>query len=202
MAALITSIIGDQAFELIRERIGLILTEELANQYTLTNNQALFVSTFIERFVPFDHEELPGINILFSKGEYPLKTTDGRVNGNYHYNIDCYTKAASTSTDYGDTLASIKLQNLMGKIRAILENPVYKTLAFAPGIVMSTGVVNMHVFDPQNEKDLMNMAVGRLVFGVKAVETVSLLDRNLIAGYKSSVKLVETEKGYTFTKSE
>ena len=54
MASIIENIIPNQKFELIRDKIALILFDEIGNQKTLTNNSDLDVKVFLERFVNFD----------------------------------------------------------------------------------------------------------------------------------------------------
>src|SRR3990167_3818287 len=127
MAAIITGEISPQSFELVRDRIGVILTLELANQFILGADPAL----------------------------------------------DVEVSAKSTDDDSGDVLAMIKCQKLIGVIRAILQDPQYKTLGYAPGFIMSRQSTKI-AFANKYQGDSMNTVVGRLMFNVKVPETTEL----------------------------
>ena len=73
MASIIDGIIPAQQYETIRDKIGLILYEELVNQFTLTTDEDLNVKVFVERFVAFDKTDFPCLNVVFSGGNYDNK---------------------------------------------------------------------------------------------------------------------------------
>ena len=70
----ITQAIPPQAFEIIRNRIGLILAEEIDNQSILTYDPDLDLTVWVERTVPFDKTELPSVNVSLARGSYDSKT--------------------------------------------------------------------------------------------------------------------------------
>lgn len=194
--ALINTIIPQQSFEVVRDRIGEIIGVELANQALLSFNYDLDPDVWVNRFVPFDKEEIPAVNITINGigfEDHHVKQSDGTV----QYNIDVYTQAKTNKDDAGDQLAMAKLHRLMGVVRAILKNPKFKTLAFAPGFIMSSTINNMAFAEP-NSDDGTSTVMGRLVMSVKMPETTELINPNNIDGWDSQIKLELTDQGYKY----
>jgi len=124
----LTAIIPAQGFELIRDRIAVILVDEIANQITLGIGAEFNAKVFVERIVPIDKSETPLINVLYSRTGYDNNDFDSS-DGQNTYHIDIYAKAnAKPSTNSeADNLAQVKLARLIGIVRAILESPHYLT---------------------------------------------------------------------------
>lgn len=194
--SLINGIIPQQSFELVRDRIGQILALEIANQFTLTSNSDFDLDVWVERFVPFDKEELPTINVSLATGGFTGHTQKS-TDGTYTYFIDVFTKAISTDDEKGDQMASVKLQRLLGMCRAILENPRYKTLGFDPPSIFNRHCESISIAEP-GKQDATSSVMGRLAFSVKVLETVELIDPVLIGRSDTRVKLYETDKGYFY----
>lgn len=208
--ALLTGIIPTQNFEVVRDRIAEILADEINNQITLRGAEtpALDVSHLpttvaIERIIPFDKTELPGVDVSFSNGDYGNKDQT-QVDGNYDYFIDCYA-SAKTSDDpdnagellRADYAAKVKLHKLLGVCRAILENPKYRTLGYTPPFCATVGVKTIAIADPERQ-DAVTTVMGRLVFTLRVPETVELVEPRAIDGYSTTVILYETDKGYHY----
>lgn len=203
--SVISGIIAQQSFELIHDRIGEILVDELANQFALSGNADLDVTVYKERHIPFGIQELPSVNVLMERGEYNNQSQPN-TQGTYRYLIECTHSSPSKDTDSnntrrGDTLAMSKLQRLIGVIRAILEDPKYKTLGFTAPFLGNRHAENMY-FMKHPHQDADNIVQGRLTFVVSAPESSVLIYPNLIQGYDTTVKLHETEKGYIWTLDE
>lgn len=197
----IEGIIGEQGFERARAKIVEILGTELANQATLQSNPALAVTVWMERVWTFNTEEVPAINVMLGRGDLDGRDMQG-TNGSYTFFIDVYSKAATEhntdeeTTEPADKISATLLQRLMGLCRAILENPVYKTLSFAPGLITNTHVRNMQIAQPREDKNAETITMGRIEFVVNLRETNNLIPPNTIESWKTTVKLSETEKGY------
>lgn len=197
--SLINGTIPQQNFELIRDRIGAILAEELARQVVLSGNMDLDVDVYVERLVRVNHSEMPLVNIQLARGDYAGQIAI-QSDGTYRYNVECYTSAKSKEGEDGDSLAMIKLQRLLGVCRAIIENSEYLTLGFAPPSIMFRHVESIGVMDPNGkEEDATSSTVGRLVVVVKVGEDVELKDGVMWAGSDTVMKLGLTDKGYKFT---
>ena len=191
----INGIIPAQNFKVVRDKIGAIIALEFANQYTLTSDPDYHLSTSIGRSTPIDHSEMPFINIL--TGAMSLDSQDlGASDNTVTYYLDFYAKAKATSDNLADINAETILLKLIGTGRAILENPIYKTLDFAAGTIMNRHVTNIDVRDPQNLKDSVVTMSGRLTFVVRMIETTQLLDGDLITQYRTQVKMSDTDFGY------
>ena len=197
--AVIDGIIPAQAFETVRNRIAVILGDELEGQLVLAGDYDNDAEVYVERFVAFDKTELPCINVALDRGSYDGQV-QGQSDGTYLFNVDVYHHAKTTGTDNderGDTLAMLKLSRLMGICRAILENPKYKTLAFTPPFVINRHVVSIAIANVDN-KDAVNAVMGRLVVSVKVPETTEVITPGEIEGMDTTVKLVLTDKGYRY----
>lgn len=197
MAALITALIAAQSFELVRDKVGAILALELANQVTLGGDDVLGAEVWKERIIPFDKTELPAINVTVMEGNYDGQTVK-QADGTYTILIDGEVNAKSTSANDGDKLAMLKCQKLMGCIRAIIQDPQYRTLGYAQGFVMSRQITKI-AFGNKYQGDALNTVMGRLMLTVKVPETTELLEAVEIGGSDTTVKLEETEKGYKWT---
>ncbi len=198
--AKLTQIIGGQSYELIRDRIGEILADELSNQFTLSNNPEMDVNVFVERSSPFDKSEFPAVNIFFSGGDFSLSTPN-HDDAEYEYYIDVYTSGKNTNTDRGDKLSSQKLHKLIGVCRSILRTPYYLTLGFTIPSVGHSSISSIQIMEPKNNQDAISTTMGRLIFKVKASESVEIQEAVNITDWKTQVKLNLTEKGYLYQKN-
>jgi hypothetical protein len=199
MPSVITVPIGQSSFELVRNRIGEILIDELAAQHTLSPIAGVTsAKVYIERFRSFDNVELPSVNVTIDADSFGHRTAvsgDGTVT----YNIDCYTSAPTTSAIAGDTSAMARLHRLLGICRAILMDSRYIKLGFTAPFVMSRAVTQMQLSKPVEATDGLSLVMGRLVMTVRVPEQVSQDTLLEIAGYDTQVKLGLTEKGYIFS---
>ena len=197
--AKIDGIIPNQHFELVRDRIATILVDELAEQYTLSSNEDINVQkVWMERVWPFHENELPAVNVCFSHGPYEKQDIQESM-GNYIYHIDCYHSAKSTDDDNGDKLGNIKLQRLLGVCRAIIENPQYNTLDFAPPFIRHREIQKIMIAQAKSG-DVNNMAMGRLELLVRVHEDTQLVGTIAAGGYDTTVYLSETDKGYFYNR--
>jgi len=199
--SVITTLIPSQSFELIRDRLGLIIADELHNQSLLDNgNPDIDANVFVERLIPIDHSEMPLVNVMLAKGVYDSHTQT-QSDGTYTYHLDFYTKAKSKNNEEGDKLAVLKLHRLIGIGRAIISDYRYNTLAFVPPFVMSVKVTEVNIADPGNQ-DSVSSCMGRLTVVVKAPEHSQLKEPVTIGNFHTQIKLVETDKGYFYAKPE
>ncbi|HTH58248.1 MAG TPA: hypothetical protein VL728_19515 [Cyclobacteriaceae bacterium] len=187
------------SFEIIRDQIGAILADEINNQFSVLSNQPkLNAKVWVERFIDFDQDELPAINICLGNGKYDeMPQLQKQGNGVYHYQIQVYNKAKS-NPDNADKDSMLNLQRLVGAIRSIIMNPVYVTLGFDAPFIANRQLTDFAIADPQNGKDteMVVMAVSRLI--VKAPEYYNLVAPVPLQDSATTVKLSDTDKGYFF----
>jgi hypothetical protein len=198
MSALIKGVIPRRGFELIRDRLCWILAVEFANQLVLTGDYDLQLDKiYMERMVPFDHTELPALNVGVERGDYSGQH-QGHADGVARFFVECNTKGESDieSGQRGDTASKIWVQKLLGVAWAIIENPVYKTLGFAKGELISHRHCESFVFAEPTRQDAENVTMCRLAVVVKYAETTELLDAAPIGALDTRVFLHESEKGY------
>jgi hypothetical protein len=198
--SIIEGVIPPASFEIIRDRIGAILTDEIKNQATLSNDSEINAVVHIERFIPFDKTELPAINIMVARGNFEPQSVI-QTNGTYLYNIDVYTRAKSDVAIKADSLSMFRLHRLLGIIRSILENSKYLTLGFARPFIVSRKVVDLSVHDPDS-KDALSSVMGRLTFEVKAPERGELVEPRNFQGFDTRAKLNLGANGYYYSSSQ
>lgn len=209
-----SQIVGEiqpQAFELVRDRIGAILADELDYQASRYNPH-LDADVFVERFTPVSYEECPVVNVTMNKGgRYAVSSqysghTALQEDGEYRYFIEAYVGAeaqegsAEDKSKRGDVLAMIRCQRLMGVIRAILMHPKYIRLGFGKGdnaLVMSRRSEELEFGDSGNP-DNEYLVFGRLSLLVRLPEVTNAIGTNAFTGFDTRAKLYLTDKGYKF----
>lgn len=184
-------------FEQITVRLLEILSPELANQ-------GITIDLWMERFIPFSESELPAVNISFVGGVHEQSTQQYDVY-THSYNIDVYVAKDNELNNSivlkrGDVLSRLELKKILGIIRAILSNSLYRRLNFEPGLIQTTKLPNIDIAegDAKNGLDGANISMGRLLYSAKAVEQTILEEGILIGGSDIVSKLEETDKGYKF----
>lgn len=203
MAALITTIIPAQNFETVRDQIGAILFLELTNQGILDTTFKV-PKIFNERATDPDKTEMPVVNVCLYKGDYERKTLKSS-HGTYIYTIDSYDNSPSSVTERGDKAASRKMQQMIGKIRTILDSWQYSTLGFAKGNVNGgscgiehTEVTSFKMMEKGEPEDSLFSTMGRIAFMVKVPEGVPLGTGALCNISTAVVTLEETTNGYQY----
>lgn len=186
-----------QGFELIRDRIGIILADEIAGQFAIHADPERNPKVFVERLTAIDSGELPILNILYSGSNYGGNTAIDS-DGKNTYHIDLYANAKTKIAKKGDAEAMDRLGRNLGMIRAILESPHYVVLDFPRPFIMGTEVSSIKIQDPKDNKDAKNNVMGRLTFEVAASEKVELIQAIEAEGYDTQVKLHETDKGFVY----
>ena len=197
MAAQINTIIPVQSFEVIRDKIAVILKEELVNQATLAANPKLNATVYIERYSPPNSSELtevPIVNVLLGQGDYSNQDVT-QSTGTYLYFIDIYTKAKANEDNGGDTRAIISLQKILGVCRGILEATQYLTLGFTYPFVMGRKINSIQIAAPA-DPGADSLVRGRLILEVKVPEYQEQVTANLIEGTDTSVHIEESPQGY------
>lgn len=193
----ITKPIVRREWELIRDRIALILAQELATQAQLDYDDVLFElpDVYTERFVPFSHEEMPAINVMVAQGEYTQETQQAQ-DGTWTFYVDGYQKAKDTDGQRGDQYAAMRLQRLMGMCQAIIMDSRFKTLLFEAGSISNRSVKRIMMADPTKAMEATNAVMARLTLEVRVTDEVELVDAIPLAEYATIAKMGETALGY------
>lgn len=189
--------IGSRAFELIRNQIAVILKTELDNQILMDYLVDLDADIYVGRTRPFALADMPAINVDFASNNYSNKDFQS-VDNNCTFFIDVYMGYESEENetfDYGDQLASINCQKLLGICQAILDNQEYSTLDFAPPFICTTKCDSIQIADAK-DGDNSNTRMGRLTFSVRVAENNTLGNGNIVSLSTSQYTIGESEKGY------
>lgn len=194
--ALINYTIPPRNFEPIRDQIGAILFIELSNQYLNYNPAAHVDGVYVERKKPIDQNETAFVNVTVVNGVFDNKSA-GRKDGHYQYAIDVYTRKSSESNKPGDKSSQIFMERLLGICDYILEDPQYKTLGFPAGSIGNLMVTEMQIQD-QHPEDASNIARGRLILTLKAIEVNALKFAPLLLEATTAVSLADTVLGYQY----
>ncbi len=202
MSAKITEIIGPQGYEVIRDQIGIVLTEELAHQQAMTYDEDLNAKIFVERFIPVSHEECPVINISLSSGEF-----DGYTQVNHHatyvFDIDVYTSRATSIDGRGDVLSVKESHRLIGICKAILLNPIYYMLGFEPGFIENKPFFSDLKIGVPNLAESESVVLSRAKLIVRCVEDSIVINNAIqLCQSNTSVKIGLTDKGYAYSINE
>ena len=192
-------IIEEQNFELIRSRIGEILTCELKNQANLTGSQFLKgVKVWIERVTPFDQSELPAVNVYFNDTLYNSSTVVNQQGQNtYHIDVLTKSKNSGSQTNDSDKQSYTLAARLLGIIRSILQAPEYVRLNFELGTVTHREVSEIRMGKSGNQ-ETQSTGGGRLVLKVNANEFTNEIKALEAYKYTTVVTLDETEKGFYY----
>jgi hypothetical protein len=194
----IDAIIPAANFELIRDQIGAVLLLEIGNQKVLDPTFQQPNKIWVERFVPFNANEFPAINVRFQNGPYDERSREEKqVHAIYTYFIDISFIAKSKNGEPGDQLATVALHKMMRVVRAILANPNYDTLGFARPFNKRAWVNSIEVFEPMEFADSTNQINGRVEYCIEVPEYVAVpAGTNLLNEITTQVKLNNSEKGY------
>lgn len=194
MASIITEIIPQQSFEIVLNRLGAILLEEISNQVQV---QALpdDVEIFIERMEGFDKSEDIVINVSCNNMNYQGQVQRGSQSDTTFF-IDVYSTGEASASGAGHKDVRMKLHRYIGMCRYILSSTKYKTLGFEAGIVTGVNVtgVQFNNTDDREQADFIRMA--RLSLSVKIYENQEMWDAIVLQANDTTIKLDETEKGY------
>lgn len=193
--AILKENIPSQRFEIIRDRIGEILADELYAQ-VYKGDSSLECDVYVERNSSIGVEETAVVNVTLSQGRYDsydIKQQDGE----YTYNIDVFASGRSTDSQDGDSISAKSMQRILGACRWILMNPLYITLGYSKPFNCTRRCEEIQIAQIQKQ-DTCSVSQGRLTFVVKVLESVEYQDILIAEGYDTSVKIAETNKGFKF----
>lgn len=193
---LINRIIDPRAYEVIRDRIGEIITIELLNQYNLTENILFNVPVFVQRSKPVNQDEDKIINVSVDSSRYSGQTTL-TANGDYTFFIDVVVTGASTSDGRGDVLTAHRAQRLAGVVCAILEDPQYITLGFAGPFIGRSHVIEITPGTIERG-EATELNVVRVTMNVQSIQSEVPQEGIPLLESSTSVYLAETDLGFQF----
>lgn len=188
--------IPKQNFELIRDQIGVILKQEIANQESLSG-QTFESDIYSERTTAVQNDELITLNINLESYNQSSKNQNDSMNG-LNYNIDFYSVGFESETEKGWENSSFRIHKYIGWVRYILSHTTYKTLGFKPGFISGTSVESFFIMEPDLRQDSSFVRMARLVFNVRSSERQSMESGPIFESNETKVKLFETDLGFQY----
>lgn len=197
MAAIIENIIQRQGFEIVLEKIAVILFEELTRQKSLQTLGDDF-GVYIERQTAYDKSEGIVISVGMDGADYAGKNQFD-VQGNTTYFIDLYTTGDETLVTTGDNNSRFLTLKWLGMMRSILSSTKYKTLGYAPGLIGGTMVEKIQNQLSYGNGDANFIKFARITFSVRIQENQEMWTSIELQGNDTTIKINETEKGFKLT---
>lgn len=203
----ITTAIGQSRLELVRDRIGTILRDELTNQATLQAStdpdlsaQLTALNVYAERFYPINDADMPAIDIFFFNADFDNKDLRSSKRGIYQYYIDIFTASDATTSSDADRTSSLRAHRLAMLVHDILENPNYITLGFTPsdGVVQRTLVSSVKRTEESNTRDGRAVMMYRLIYEVVVTENTETISPSALSFVATNVRIEETNLGYEY----
>lgn len=199
MAVVITEVIGVQGFEVVANRIGAILAEEIANQQTLQGFTET-VEYYLERIEPFDKDQDVMITIAFRQAEYEGFTTSDSQ-GQYHYLIDIFCSGYGEGEIEPSIVAKNKLFRYVGLVRYILSSSKYLTLGFPPGLIGGKYIEKITIdtdysnFGNHSNYDGSYIRFARIIYKVRVQENQLLWEGIPLGGNTTNITHDNTGSG-------
>jgi hypothetical protein len=196
---IITEQIGTQGFELVGNRIGEILLEEVLNQKEIQSFEDN-VEIYLELQEPFDKSQDVVISVDYKLSEYEGYTTRDSQ-GKCLYYVDIWT----CGYGIGDTPASIvakdKLFRYLGIVRYVLSSSKYLTLGFPAGLIGGKYIEKIIVdndysnHERHSNQDGSYIRFARVLFSVRVQENQNLWDSVVLQGNNTKITYNNTPKG-------
>ena len=182
-------------FEIIRDKIAIILAVETASQQALATAAGKDSSlwkfrVFSERINPWEafteEDKSPIVNIWYSNSTYDMAESNvsTRQKATSRYNIDIYAYAESKETaeghSSGDELAAKLAQHTAKLVRNILIHDNYRYLDMR-GTVWRRWPASITMFQPTSGEQAIQRVVGaRFELDVEHNETIELASEQTI----------------------
>lgn len=202
MANLITEIIPDQPFQIIQNRIGEILLEEITAQHALQSLESSF-ELFVERIHPYDVSEDVVITLACREQDNQEYTQQSSQGQNLYF-IDIFCGGIESSNRSLSEDVRLKLFKYVGIVKYILNSGKYPTLGFPRGLIGNKHVKKV-TFDTDysnwgnhSNYDGSGIRFCRILFLVTAREETELWQGIPLQG-NDSVVYTGTNKGTQLT---
>ena len=202
MASIITELIPDQPFQIIQNRIGEILLEEITAQHTLQNLDSSF-AFFVERISPYDVSEDVVITIACREQDNQEYTQQSSQGQNMYF-VDIFCGGIENGNQSISENVRLKLFKYVGIVKYILNSGKYPTLGLPRGLIGNRHVKKV-TFDTDysnwgnhSNYDGSGIRFCRIIYLVTAREETQLWEGIPLQG-NDSVVYTGTNKGTQLT---
>lgn len=193
---MISKVIPESGFEIVKKRIGFVLKSELENQKSLQGFN-FPINIFVDRITPFDKSEVLVINVRFDS----LSKSNQSQYGSHDtitYNVDVFSTASQKSSNRGDELSSDLRDKISALCAAILQSNIYITLGLENNSIMSTNVEGIDTYEAANNQDGKFVSMCRLNYSVKLYQDYEVWEGVEANQNLTDVKLGLSELGYKY----
>lgn len=197
MSVLITEKIGIQNFEIIKNKLGVILLLEISNQIKLHCFDIDF-GVFTDRQEPIDKSEDIVINVSLVSNNSESINQKG-TNNLLTFNIDIYSYGYATLEQEGNDIAREKLDLILGWVRYILASTKYKTLGFPAGFIGGTYVNSIQYDTSYDANDANYTRMAQINFTVKSIDNQDMWNGIELLANDTITRLYDTNQGYKLT---
>jgi hypothetical protein len=173
------------------------LNEELAYQYEEFEDEDYALTTYLERFTPFNQNEYPALNVRFVRSELKSQDATGSIYNNTFW-VEFYASNPSSDEEGGDTINALQITKVLSSCRHILKSSPYVKLGFTSPLIGNVSPRTLETSELRDNMDAMICMYGRFVIEVEACEDVELVTPSMIEEHEAIVKLYESNKGYTW----
>lgn len=170
-------------FEIVRDKISLILANEIASQQILAETAGKIpgdwkLRIFMERTNPWElfsaTDNSPIINIWYDNSRFNESSGDTveRQKSDATYNIDCYgygvtSESLDVGQNPGDKVAAFQVHKAVRLVRNILMSANYAYLDLR-GLVWKRWPQSINIFQPQiDDRSAANIIAARIAFSVE-----------------------------------
>jgi len=206
MTATIPLIDTLDGFELVRDKVALIIASESAAQQALAttagkDSDLWKLRVYLERSNPWEvfregvTDFSPVINVWYDNSNTNLGSSNlgTRQNMTSIINIDCIgyaeTNAVSGGQEPGDEYAALTAHRAARLVRGILMHGKYRYLGLANGIVGRRHILTRTAFQPQSGSQGMQRIMGvRLALSVDHNEFIGIEEYETIANALITIK--------------
>ena len=197
--AILAETIPTQGFELVANRIGELLLEEITNQQSIQGFTEE-VEVFLERIEPFDKSQDVQITVAYRESIFEGYTQKD-VQGLCTYFIDLFVCGQGVGDESPSINAKNKLFRYLGLIRYILSSGKIPTLGFPLGFIGGKYISKITIdtdysnFGNHSNYDGAFIRFARVIFQVRVQENQELWNGVLLDGNTTKIGYENTSKG-------
>jgi hypothetical protein len=167
----IQHIIPPRDYEIIRDRIGLILKTEIFRQSAINYDDSIDADVYVQRSKPISPEECPLVNVMIDDGQFSNHDPIS-MDGLYNFFIDIVTTAKGTDEQRGDSRSAYISHRIAGICQGILRSPEWADLGFGTNgsLIISRTTLNSFSSGVVEQGEATNLTVTRIIFSVLSSE--------------------------------
>lgn len=183
----------------VRDRIGQIIKDNLFYQYSVNYIDWLDCDVFVERWAPITTEETTLRPVICVSVESITPTNETLIDSDQlvTFNIMTHTSEPATPGKGSDENSSFSNQDISSVIHGIFSHPKLIKLGFPAPFIMRRRVSDIK-FGKVDRKESYGLIVSIITLEVLFSQNEPVETGVPIAGYVTSMKMKDTNRGYKF----